>query len=331
MLVPSPPPTTQLRFPDVDAATSLATLDDQAASYARASKAENTIRSYRVDLADFQAWCDAHALSWLPATPKTIALYVTAQAQDGRKVATIEHRLAAISVAHQVAGHWPSPTSHPDVRTTMQGIRRTHGTAQQRKVPLGTKELRRLMRVAGPTPLAEARDRALLLLGFAAALRRSELVSLDVRDLEDTENGLTIHLRRSKTDQEAAGEDRGIPFGQHPDTCPIRTLRQWLQVSGIADGPVFRGITRHGQLQVSRLSTDAVADIVKRACAAAGLDPSRYAGHSLRSGLATSSAEGEAPERSIMRQGGWRSERTMRKYIRPATIWKENAAAYCGL
>jgi site-specific recombinase XerD len=309
----------------------LVLLQDRAGQYARASKAANTLRSYRTDLADFQAWCQVHALAALPASPTTVALYISALAQAGRKVATIEHRLAALSQVHQLAGHSPSPTSQPEVRITLAGIRRSLGTAQEGKAPLVTAELRRLVRLSGPTPLAEARDRALFLLGFAAGLRRSELVALDVRDLEESEHGLVVHLRRSKTDQEGAGELRGVPMGQHPETCPVRTLRDWLAVSEISEGPVFRGINRHGQLAETRLSEKAVALIVKRACRLAGLDPDRYAGHSLRSGLATSAAEGDAPERSIMKQTGHRSERTVRKYIRPTTIWKENAVAYCGL
>lgn len=311
--------------------SALTSLQDQARDYARASKAENTLRAYRSGLADFQAWCEAHGVSWLPAAPASVALYATSLAQAGKKVATIQLRIAAISQAHQLAGHVPSPTSHPEVRTTLKGIRRSLGTAMQGKTPLVSEELRRAVSVQGPTPLAAARDRLILLLGFAGALRRSELAALNVEDVEETGDGLLVQLRRSKTDQEAAGEARGIPFGQHPASCPVRALRAWLQVSGIISGPLLRPINRHGQLLRGRLSGQSVASVVQRVCDRAGLDSSRYGGHSLRAGLATSAAAGGASERSIMRQGGWKSERIARGYIRRATVFEENAAAYCGL
>jgi site-specific recombinase XerD len=319
----------ELLEPEPPAALEL--LYARARDYARASKAPNTLRGYRADLADFQAWCQTHEVSWLPATPATLALYVTALAQSGRKAATIAHRMAAIGQAHQLAGHVPSPTTHPELRATLAGIRRTIGTAKQSKAPLVTEELRRLLRSQGPTPLAEVRDRLILLLGFAAALRRSELVALDVQDLEETGDGVVVHLRRSKTDQEAAGEDRAVPFGQHPETCPVRALRAWLSTSGISQGPLLRPINRHGQLGPGQLTDRSIARIVQRDCDRAGLEAAEYGGHSLRAGLATSAAAGGASERSIMQQGGWKSERIARGYIRKATLFEENAAAYCGL
>jgi site-specific recombinase XerD len=309
----------------------LVDIEDHARAFARASKAPSTLRAYRSGLADFQTWCEARKAPWLPATPATVALYVSDLADAGRRVATIQQRMVAISQAHQLAGQLPSPTSHPQVRATLAGIRRTVGTAQRRKAPLVTGELRRLARAPGPTPLAEARDRALLLLGFAAALRRSELAALDAGDVPETGEGLIVQLRRSQTDQAAASELRGVPYGAHPESCPVRALRAWLAVSGISEGPLFRPITRHGQLLPDRLVGRAVARIVQRACARAGLDAAQYGGHSLRAGLATAAAAGDAPEWSIMRQGGWRSSDVARGYIRPATLFKQNAAAYTGL
>jgi site-specific recombinase XerD len=298
---------------------------------AQASKAPSTLRAYRSGLADFQSWCEVRQVPWLPATPATIALYVSHLAGAGRGLATIQQRMVAISQAHQLAGQLPSPTSHPEVRATLAGIRRRLGTAQRRKAPLVTGELRRLAGVTGPTPLADARDRALLLLGFAAALRRSELAALDAGDAPETEEGLVVHVRSGQTDQEGAGDLRGVPYGVHPETCPVRAMHAWLTISGIREGPLFRPITRHGQLLPDRLVGRAVARIVQRACARAGLDAAQYGGHSLRAGLATAAAAGEAPEWSIMRQGGWRSSAVARDYIRPATLFKQNAAAYTGL
>ena len=183
----------------------------------------------------------------------------------------------------------------------MKGIRRSLGTAMQGKTPLVSEELQRAVAISGPTPLAEARDRLILLLGFAGALRRSELAVLNVEDVEATGDGLLVQLRRSKTDQEAAGEARGIPFGQHPVSCPVRALRTWLQVSGITSGPLLRPINRHGQLLPGRLSGQSVASVVQRMCERAGLDAARYGGHSLRAGLASSAAAGGASERLLNR------------------------------
>jgi integrase len=186
------------------------------------------------------------------------------------------------------------------------------------------------MVAALPDGLLGVRDRALLLVGFAGAFRRSELVSLDRPDLEFTKDGLTVMLRRSKSDQEGQGRKVGIPYGSNPETCPVRALQAWLEAAAITDGPVFRGVTRHGKVQ-GRLSGYAVALIVKRYAAVGGLDPSRYAGHSLRAGLATAAAIGGASERSIMNQTGHKSITMVRRYIRDGNLFRENAAAKTGL
>jgi len=270
-------------------------------------------------------------VSPLPATPQTISLYISALADLGAKPSTIQRRLSAISQAHQLAGHTPSPTSDWLVRTTMQGIRRTLGTAPTQKTPVVTAKLRRLLATCPDDTLAGLRDRALLIAGFAGGFRRSELLALDVADLQESSDGLRITVRQSKTDQEGAGREVGIPHGQHPETCPVRTLRAWRAAAGITEGAVFRGVNRHDQVQVGRLTDRAVALIVKRAADRAGLDSSSYAGHSLRSGLATAAAAGGAPERSIMRQTGHESVVMVRRYIRSGSLFQENAAAYVGL
>jgi len=156
-------------------------------------------------------------------------------------------------------------------------------------------------------------------------------VALDVADVQKSTDGLRITVRQSKTDQEGAGREVGIPHGQHPETCPVRALRAWREAAGISEGPIFRGVNRHDQLQGGRLTDRAVALIVKRAAERAGLDPSSYAGHSLRAGLATAAAAGGAPERAIMRQTGHRSVVMVRRYIRSGSLFQENAAAYVGL
>lgn len=264
--------------------TELAPLVARARDYAGQAKAASTQRAYRIAWADFTGWCALHGQTPLPAKPETIALYITARA-DCSKVSTLVKNVTAISVAHQMAGH-PSPTHHASVRTVMQGIRRAKGVAPAQKAPVVTVDIRRMVEML-PEGLLGIRDRALLLLGFAGAFRRSELVGLDVDDILFTDDGATVTLRRSKTDQESAGRKIGIPFGSQPHTCPVRALRAWLSATGIIAGPLFRSVNRHGQLQPDRLSAQSVALIVKRCAKAVGLDPANYAGHSLRAGLAT--------------------------------------------
>jgi site-specific recombinase XerD len=304
---------------------------ERARSFVNASKAPNTLRAYRSDWADFSLWCATSELVPVPAAPETIATYLASLADAGAKASTIQRRLSAISQAHQLAGHTPSPTSEWVVRATMAGIRRTLGTASAQKAPVATAELRRLLAATPADTLAGLRDRALLLLGFAGGFRRSELVAIDVSDLDETEDGLRVRIRRSKGDQEAAGRDVGIPRGQHPATCPVRAVRDWRQAAGILEGPVFRPVNRHDHVQPQRLSDKGVARIVKRAAERAGMDAAAYAGHSLRAGLATAAAAGGAPERAIMKQTGHRSLAMVRRYIRAGSLFDENAAAYVGL
>ncbi len=301
----------------------------RARDYAGQARAANTVRAYRADWADFTAWCAAHDLAPLPAAPATVALYLTHLAGAGRKVSTLQRRLSAIAQAHKAA-ELESPTGHATVRTVWAGIRRQHGVAPAGKAPLVTAELRRLVEGL-PDTLAGHRDRALLLLGFAAALRRAELISLDVDDMAVTGDGLVVSLRRSKTDQEGQGRTIGVPYGSRPQTCPVRALQAWLAASGLSEGPLFRPINRHGQVGAERLSDRAVALIVKRAAEAAGLDPARYAGHSLRAGLATAAAQAGVSERAIMQQTGHRSVTMVRRYIRDGSLFRDNAAAAVGL
>ena len=240
-------------------------------------------------------------------------------------------RLTAITKAHQIAGH-PSPATmqQPAVSETLKGIRRTLGTAQQTKAPLLTADVRRMVE-ALPDTVAGRRDRALLLLGFAGGFRRSELAALDVGDVLPTEDGLVVKLRRSKTDPEGKGRDVGIPYGSTPSTCPVRALTAWKTAAGISEGALFRGVDRHGRVGTVRLHKDSVGLVVKRAAEAAGLDPAKYAGHSLRAGLATQAYLNGAGELAIMRQTGHRSLAMVRRYIRDGSLFRENPAAKLGL
>jgi integrase len=175
------------------------------------------------------------------------------------------------------------------------------------------------------------RDRALVLLGFAGAFRRSELVGLDVEDCVFGKDGLTVTLRRSKTDQDGAGRKIGIPYGSNPETCPVRTIQAWMELAGISSGPLLRSINRHGKLGPGHLSGIDVARVVKRLAERAGLDAVKFAGHSLRAGHATSAAIAGASERSIMNQTGHRSVQMVRRYIRDGSLFRENSAGKLGL
>ena len=307
--------------------TQLGDVADQARAYVQAAKAANTRRAYAADWRDFTTWCEVAGVPALPAAPETVTLYVTARAETS-KVSTIQRRLIAISQAHQ-ARRLESPTKSILVRETMKGIRRVKGTAQTGKAPTLTADIRAMV-AALPTSPIGMRDRALLLLGFAGAFRRSELVALDVADLQFNRQGVVVTLRRSKTDQEGQGRTIGIPHGAAA-TCPVNALRSWLQLADIDDGPIFRPVNRHGHIAPARLSAGAVAEVVKRSARAAGLDPANYAGHSLRAGLATSAAAAGVSERAIMAQTGHRSVAIARRYIREGSLFRENAAAAVGL
>jgi site-specific recombinase XerD len=318
--LPEPTPTTDL--------AEIVELEEETNAYVRASRSENTLRAYRADWRQFTAWCDQRALAALPAEASTVALYLTASSRSA-KTSTLRRRLSSIAVAHRSAGH-RSPTEYQLVRATWAGIRRTHGVAEHGKEAALTEDIRSMIANV-PATLVGCRDGCLLLLGFASAMRRSELVGLDVDDVRETPDGLVVRIRRSKTDQTGEGREIGIPYGSTPTTCPVRSYRAWVDVSGIERGPIFRPVDRHGNLGTTRLSDRAVALIVKRAAAAAGLDPGRYAGHSLRSGMATSAARAGASEAQIMAQTGHRNLPVLRRYIRRGSLFNDNAAAKLGL
>jgi integrase len=315
---------------DLLPATAICQLQHQAAEFVRAAKAPSTLRAYRSDWRHFVTWCEGHALAPLPATAETVALYLTSLAAT-HKPATMTRRLTAITKAHQIAGHAsPATMQQPAVSETLKGIRRTLGTAQKVKAPLLTADIRRMVD-ALPDKLAGRRDRALILLGFAGGFRRSELAALDIEDVQHTEDGMVVKLRRSKTDPEGKGRDVGIPYGSNPRTCPVRALNGWKNAAGLSDGPLFRGIDRHGHLGSWRLHKDSVGLIVKRAAENIGLDPAQFAGHSLRAGLVTQGYMNGAGELALMRQTGHRSLEMIRRYIRDGSLFRENAGGKLGL
>jgi site-specific recombinase XerD len=299
-----------------------------AREFACQSKAVNTLRGYRADWSDFCQWCESRNLCPLPASPDCVAGYIAECAQR-LNVGSIQRRLNAIAEAHK-AMELESPTHSTPVRNTLKGIRRALGTASGQKTAALTDDIRAMVE-ASDTGMIGARDRALILLGFAGAFRRSELMGLDVQDCTFGRDGLTVILCRSKTDQDGQGRKLGIPYGSNPETCPVRVVQAWLELSGITAGALFRSVTRHGSIQDKRLSGVDVARIVKKLATRAGLDAARYAGHSLRAGHATSAAIAGASERSIMAQTGHRSVQMVRRYIRDGSLFRENSAGKLGL
>lgn len=306
----------------------LKAIGEKASDYLKKSKAPNTRKAYRADWTEFQAWCQRYRRQALPASPETVAYYLADESLR-LKVSTLERRLATISEAHKVSGH-ESPTRHGQVRLVWSGIKREKGTAQRHMKPTLTRHLR-LMVEHLPDSLLGCRDRALLLLGFAGAMRRSELVGLDVADIAVGDEGLVVVIRRSKTDQTGGGRKVGIPFGQQTETCPVRAVQRWLDESRIDEGPLFRAVSRGGLIRETALSDRVVANVVKRSLAAAGKSSTRYAGHSLRAGLITQAAMSGVSERAIQDQSGHRSLLVLRRYIRDGSLFRENAAAKVGL
>lgn len=303
--------------------TDLATITASARAYAEASRAENTTRAYRSDWRQFTAWCAARDLSPLPADPAVVALYLSDRA-GVLAVATLGRHLVSIGQAHTAAGH-DNPTRHEAVRSVWKGIRRTFGTASATKQALEVDDIRAMVR-----PLTDSsrdvRDRALVLVAFAAALRRSELVALDAADVAFVAEGMEVAIRRSKTDQDGGGVVLGVPYASDPACCPVRAMRRHLDVSGITDGPVFRG-ARDG----ARLSGKAAAAVVKRLAAHVGHDPAHIAGHSTRRGFITSAVKADVPERVVMKHSRHRSLTVFRQYVADAGVWRDNAAVGVGL
>jgi integrase len=300
-------------------------------SYVALAKAPATIKAYRNDWRDFECWCRIHQIQALPASPETVALYI-ADCASTLASGTIARRLTSITKAHQAAGFTSSPatTRHFIVGETLKGIRRTIGTAQHGKAPLLSTDIRRIV-AARREDLLGLRDAALVLVGFAGGFRRSELAGIDTCDLKFSADGVVVTVRKSKTDQEGAGREVGLPFGASQDTCPVRSLRRWLAASGISDGPVFRSVGRYGHVSRRGLHKDSIGKLLKRAAARAGMNVDPLSGHSLRAGCVTQAAMNGVREFIIMRQTGHKTVATLRRYIRSGEIFRENAAAGLGI
>lgn len=309
------------------AAATLATVNPElveaARGYVAASKAPATRRAYAQGWRAFSSWCASKGLEPMPAHPNTLALYAAELAQAGRKPSTVEKAVSAVVAAHGAAGHL-SPRTEA-VAATLSGIRRTHGTAPREAAPVLAGHLRSMLANL-PATLLGKRDAALLLVGFVGALRRSELVALELRDVAFTDAGAELTLRRSKTDQEGKGRKVALPVSASPTLCPVRALKAWLEAAGIVSGPLFREVNRHGQVAGAALSGHSVGRIVKRAAAAAGLEPGIFSGHSLRAGFVTTARAKGAPVEHVMEQTGHKSAAMVARYDRRVRLWTSNAA-----
>lgn len=283
--------------------------------YVRESRAENSRRAYSSDLAQFERWGGT-----IPATAETVSAYL-ADCADTHAVASLLRYIASISKAHEARG-LANPTRSELVKSVLRGIRRTRNRPQREAKPLLRDDLLMVMDAMDDS-LKSVRDRALLLLGFAGALRRSELVGLNFEDVEHVREGIIIHLRRSKTDKDGIGRKIGIPLGRGR-WCPVAALDAWLAVSGTMERPLFRPIDRHGRIRPVRLSGEAVSLVIRERVAAAGFDPTRYSGHSLRAGLATSAAAAGMAAWQIRAQTGHKTDAMLGRYVRAGRLFADN-------
>ncbi len=312
----------------------LARLEELAAAASAAvatSLSANTRRAYASTWADFTAWCEAHALESLPAEPETVALYVTSLVSEGLRASSLDRALAAISTIHRLAGH-PSPRRDGKVASVRKAFRRKLGTAPEQKSPLLAVDLRKLVDTCETSSLAGLRARALLTLGWHGAFRRSELCSLNVEDLSFDDEGLRVRLRREKSDQEGAGRVVGIPYGSHRETCPVRSVRAYVEKAELTRGPLFQSLrrSRANALSGRRLGDAQVCLLVHQAAEAAGIAPTKLGAHSLRAGLVTEAARHGKPAHAIMQQTRHKTLSVLLGYIRDADIFRDNAAAGLG-
>jgi site-specific recombinase XerD len=303
----------------------LAQLKEKMDDIAKSTKSDATKRAYRSDIQIFSQWCDSQGLECLPSTDEIVALYIVHLNEMKYKPSTIRRQLSAISQAHKLSGH-DSPVT-PHVKEIEKGIRRLVGTHQKKVEPITIEILKRILKHCG-ADIFGVRDRALFLIGFAGAFRRSEIISMDAEQLEHRAEGLVITMGKTKTDQEGEGRKVAIPF-YDPDItlCPVRALTFWLKVTGIERGPVFRPLGQAKKIKEKRLRRRTIAIIVKKYIKLAGYDPQKFSGHSLRSGFATTAARKGIEERLIMRQTGHKSIPVMRGYIDDGTLFRNHPLA----
>ena len=298
-------------------------LSDDELFYAERARAANTRRGYRSDLEDFTRWCRAEKRGALPATPATINAYLVAMVRAGAKIATMSRRLSSIAYAHRFAGH-PNPVDSPRVHAAWEGIRREHPSALDQAPALMPPLLWEVLD-ALPANLVGRRDRALILVGFVGALRRSELAAMAVEHLVDDPRGLVLSIPTSKTDPRSEGQLVVLPYARR---CPVTAVRGWLEEAEIQEGPVFRAVHRNGRsVRAGGMSEAAINNAIQRACVQAlGDDGKTYSAHSLRAGFATYAAQNGASDRAIAHQTRHRSLASLDRYIRVESAWADNAA-----
>ena len=296
-----------------DLVTDVKSLELETLKNLKNSKALNTLRAYKADYKDFASFCLRNGFKSMPSEPKIISLYLTYLSKSC-KFSTLKRRLASISVIHRLSGHYID-TKHPMITENLMGIKRVKGSYQKAKKPILINELKSIINVIDKdqNEKIRAKNRALILIGFAGGFRRSELVAILFEDIDFVPEGVKIFIKRSKTDQSGEGMTKGIPYFSNQNYCPVISLKNWLEKSEIKSGKIFD------------MSDKSVALTIKKYTAIAGLDSNKYSGHSLRSGFATSAAELGAEERSIMAMTGHKTTQMVRRYIQEANLFKNNA------
>jgi len=293
----------------------------------QSSKAVNTVRAYKSDFNDFSLFCVQNGFKSLPTEPKIVSLYLTYLSTKDAKMSTLKRRLVSIGVIHKLKGHYLD-TKHPSIIENIMGIKRRKGSIQKGKKPILISNLKIIIDVIDQQnreEIKKLRDRSIILIGFSGGFRRNEIVSLDYDDLDFVQEGLKINIKRSKTDQFGEGSKKALPYFDNSQYCPVVSLKNWIDISKINSGSLFRRFSKGSRLTEKRLTDQTVALLIKEYLQLAGVDSKNYSGHSLRSGFATSAAESGAEERSIMAMTGHKSTEMVRRYIKEANLFKNNA------
>jgi len=307
--------------------TDIKALQEETLLNLQSSKANNTVRAYKSDFNDFGIFCSQNGFKSLPSEPKIVSLYLTHLSTKDAKMSTLKRRLVSIGVIHKLKGHYLD-TKHPAIIENIMGIKRRKGSVQKSKKPILINSLKEIINVIDQQDKEEIkklRDRSIILIGFSGGFRRNEIVSLDYDDLDFVPEGLKINIKRSKTDQFGEGFTKALPYFDGSKYCPVVSLKNWIDISSITSGPVFRRFVKGSKLSEKRLTDQTVALLIKEYLNLAGIDSKNYSGHSLRSGFATSAAESGAEERSIMAMTGHKSTEMVRRYIKEANLFKNNA------
>jgi len=307
--------------------TDINSLKEETLLNLKSSKSYNTTRAYKSDFNDFSLFCAQNGFKTLPSEPKIVSLYLTQLSTKNVKISTIKRRLVSIGVVHKLKGHYLD-TKHPSIIENIMGIRRRKGSAQKGKKPILINDLKKIINVIDKEnneEIKKSRDRSIILIGFSGGFRRNEIVSLDYDDLDFVNEGLKINLRRSKTDQFGEGIVKGLPYFENSEYCPVKSVRRWIELANINSGPLFRRFTKGLNLSNNRLTDQTVALLIKEYLELAGINSKNYSGHSLRSGFATSAAESGVEERKIMAMTGHKSPEMVRRYIKEANLFKNNA------